>query len=113
MKNQGKKNRLLLIQKKSDVRNAANQVIGGWNTMLTRWGEYRGDTGRSAIRAQETGVPLNINRVSWRINYTPVGITEDMRVNAKGVLYDIRGIRHDEQGRDYTDLICEQGGNNG
>ena len=113
MKNQGKKNKLLLIQSKGTARDAANQIIPTWMTTMQRWGEYRGDSGRSAIRAQEGGIALNVNRVSWRINYTPIGITEAMRVNAKGVLYDIRGIRHDEQGKDYTDLICEQGGNNG
>lgn len=111
---QGKKNCKLLIQRKTGVRNDANQQVDSWILHIERWGEYRGDTGRSAIRAQEGGLPVNVNRVSWRINYSPnAGITEDMRVNARGVLYDIRGIRHDEGDKKYTDLICEQGGNRG
>ena len=112
--NQGKKNVKLLIQRKTGARNAANQEINSWLTHVERWGEYKGDTGRSAIRAQEVGLPVNVNRVSWRVNYSAnAGITEGMRVNARGVLYDIRGIRHDEAGKTYTDLICETGGNNG
>jgi SPP1 family predicted phage head-tail adaptor len=111
---QGKKSRLLLIQRNVGARDALNQPVPSWITHVQRWGEFRGDTGRSAIRAQEVGVPISTVRVSWRINYSPnAGITEGMRVNARGVLYDIRSIRHDEGERKFTDLICEQGGNNG
>lgn len=111
---QGKKNRYVAIEHKVGTRNEYNQVVDTWFPLIWRWAEILGDTGRSSIRAAEDGLPVNVNRVSIRINYDKQKLVkEDMRVTYMGTVYDIRGIRHDEAKRKFTDLICEEGGNNG
>lgn len=111
---QGKKNHKLLIQAKQGVRNEYNQVVDIWTTAMERWGNYSAPTGRGAIRnAALEGVPVNVTQCSWNINYTPEGITQGMRVNKKGVLYDIVGVHHDHNTKKDTYLVCTQGGNHG
>lgn len=110
----GKKNRYGCIEHKSDVRDAYNNVVSTWVPLLWRWAAIAGDSGRSSIRAAESGQPINVNRVSIRINYDrDKVIRENMRFVLPGIVYDIRGIRHDEAKREFTDLICEEGGNSG
>jgi SPP1 family predicted phage head-tail adaptor len=108
----GSRNRKIQIQRKAEGFDAANQEVTGWVPFLDRWARPLTATGMAAVRAADTGVPMTPGRYSWRINYTP-SITEGMRVNYKGMTFDIRDIRHDLANREYTDLVCESGGNDG
>ena len=109
----GDRNRRIAIERHSTVMDEANQEIDGWEHVMYRWARPLTATGMAAVRAQEDGIGLSPGRYSWRINYTPVGIDEGMRVNYKGMFFDIRDIRHDLANREHTDLVCEFGGNNG
>ena len=111
--NRGARNRLLVIEKRVDGVDAANQPLDDWEFVMRRWGESKTASGMAAVRAAEQGVTAVPGRYSWRINYTPDGIDIGMRANYKGVLFDIRDIRHDHANREHTDLVCEQGGNDG
>lgn len=110
----GKKNRKIVIQKKAGARDAANQPVDTWVFFRDRWANFSGDNGRSAIRNSQEGIALATNRVSFRINHDRARLfTTDMRIVMDGLIYDIRAVRHDEARRQYTDLIAEEGGNNG
>jgi phage head-tail adaptor, putative, SPP1 family len=111
--NVGERNRFLHVEKRSSGVDAANQPIDVWELVMKRWGKPLTSPGMSAVRAAENGVNASPARYSWRINFTPNGIDVGMRVNYKGVIFDILDIRHDYATREYTDLVCEQGGNNG
>ena len=111
--NRGERNRLIHIEKRVAGKDAANQPIDAWQFVMRRWSKPLTATGMAAVRAAESGVPATPTRYSFRINYTPTGINEGYRVNDHGVFYDIRDIRHDHANREYTDLVCEHGGNNG
>lgn len=108
----GKLNRWVAIEKRTGAVDALNQPTDTWELVEERWANFKGQTGMGASRAQE-GVTKDISAVSWRIRYCPVGIDAGMRVNHGGIFYDIRGVRHDEERQEWTDLVCERGGNNG
>ena len=111
--NVGNRTRRILIERRTGAADAANQPIDAWEPVMGRWGRPLTATGMSAVRAAEQGVQASPGRYSWEIAFTPEGIDVGMRVNYKGVIFDIRDIRHDYANRDYTHLVCEQGGNNG
>lgn len=108
----GKRNRLVLIEKREDGVNAMNQPSDTWETAYERWGRPMTKTGMSVINSIQEGINANAVPYSWEISYTP-GIDVGMRVNHKGTIYDIIDIRHDEQAREYTHLVCNFGGNRG
>ena len=110
--NRGSRNRRLHILKPGTARNAANQLIGGYEPFLERWGESRTSTGMAVVRQLESGVPHVPGRYSWRINYTPQ-VTRDMRVRYKEFYYTILDARHDHANREFTDLVCEEVIDNG
>ena len=109
----GDRNRLISIEKLTGAVDGANQEIEAWQFVIKRWARILTATGMAAVRSSQQGIPLVPGRYSFRINYTPTGINEGYRVNDHGVFYDIRDIRHDHANREYTDLVCEHGGNNG
>lgn len=111
--NRGERTRLIEIEKRTDGKDAANQPLDVWVFVMRRWGKPLTASGLSAVRSAEEGVPVTPGRYSWRINYTPTGIDVGMRANYKGTFFDIRDIRHDFATKEYTDLVCEQGGSDG
>lgn len=111
-------NRQLVIEGPVTERDELNQTIAGWQLIDTVWANIKGDTGMSSIRqsAAADGITRNINNYSIRIRYYPTGLTSGMRcwvVGEPDVYYDIKQIRHDRARREWTDLVCEEGGNNG
>ena len=112
----GEYNRLITIQEKTGVRNAANQLIDQWVQFGNkRWAKIIGQSGMGVVRmaAQASaGVEISANNYVFRIRYTEA-ITADMRVLHRGVVYDIKQVKIDEARRDWVDLVCETGFNNG
>ncbi len=111
--NRGERNRLLVIEKLTDAVDEANQPIGGWAFVMRRWGKPLTATGMASVRGSVAGIAAAPVRYSWRINYTPTGIDTGMRAVYRGAIFNIQEVRHDHGGREYTDLVCEEGGNNG
>lgn len=110
----GKMRTKLLIQERTGETDAANQPLDNWVTLFEVWSQPRSATGMAAVRATMQGVPDAPSKVSFRIRYRE-NITEAMRVVVKRnmVVYDIRDIRFDLENQEWTDLVCETGGNNG
>ncbi|HEX8586172.1 MAG TPA: phage head closure protein [Allosphingosinicella sp.] len=112
----GELNRMIAIEQRGAVLDEANQSIDAWTAVPglgALWARPLTANGMSSVRAAQEGIPVSPGRYSWRIRYRPVGITTDMRVNHKGMFFDIRDIRHDIEHHDWTDLVCELGGNDG
>lgn len=112
----GKLRRKLIIQQRAVGVNAANQAVGTWQPYLEVWAQPMTASGMAAIRAQDQSVNAVPTKYSWRLRYKRPGvITTDMRAVDKenGMVFDIRDIRYDLADRNYMDLVCETGGNNG
>lgn len=109
----GEYNRKIIIAERTATKDALNQPIDLWLPKYTPWAKILSATGMAAVRASQEGLPTVPTKYSFRIRYKPVGITTAMRVEYKGLFYDIRDIRHDHDRKDHTDLVCELGGNSG
>lgn len=108
----GERNRLISIEKLVPGKDAVNQPIEVWTLHKQRWARPLGNTGMATIRSAEQGVQVAPGKYSWRCNFH-LDSTEAMRVVYKGMIFDIKEIRHDLHRRQWTDLVCETGGNRG
>jgi SPP1 family predicted phage head-tail adaptor len=64
------------------------------------------------VSGEQNGVEASVTRYSMRIRYRP-GIDAGMRVLLAGVPYDITSVQMDEDRREWTDLVCNRGANDG
>ena len=107
----GKLNRRITIQQLAAGQDAAGQPVQTWVDVATVCANVAGATGLATIK--NTGdVSAAIKRYSIRIRFRE-GLDEGMRVLLGAVPFDIREVRMDYAGREWTDLVCEQGGSNG
>jgi phage head-tail adaptor, putative, SPP1 family len=109
----GEYSRKIKISKRDPGVDAANQPLDNWLLVLSPWAKPRGATGMGAVRSAMEGVDVSTTMYSFRINYRPAGIDTGMRLEDHGTFYDIRKIVHDVDKHEWTDLVCEAGGNNG
>jgi head-tail adaptor len=113
MNNKRKRNRRIDIERPSGELDGANQPTGTYVRVVSRWGYVLGKTGMATIRGAEGGIPAAPGMYSWEVQFDPEVYDTSMRVNYKGRYFDIKEIRHDFAGREYTHLVCELGANNG
>jgi SPP1 family predicted phage head-tail adaptor len=110
----GEYTRKIKIAERGVEVDALNQPLDAWTIKFQLWSKPRSKTGMSSVRAAEAGINASPTLYSFRINYRPTGITTAMRVeDGDGNLFDIREIIHDIANHEWTDLVCETGGNNG
>lgn len=78
------------------------------------WANAMGASGMASIRqsSSQDGVARSLNSYSFRIRYRPA-VTADMRLVCGGEIFDIKQVRHDLAERLWTDLVCEQGADDG
>lgn len=111
----GALNRKILVQKRTQVQNETGQVTDSWVDVGSYWAWIKTVNGISAARGltgSQDGVTVSISPYSFRIRYRP-SVTDDMRVVYGGLNFDIKQVRHDLADHDWTDLVCEEGGNDG
>lgn len=115
----GSLNRLIVIEQRAPGKDAANRPNGAWTEFKRKWTDIKGATGMGAIRQPDTdGVTRTINQYSFRIRFDR-SVTNDMRVRevindvVQDQAYDILQVRHDFAKREWSDIVCEVGGNNG
>lgn len=110
----GSRNCLGNIEKRTAGTGPLNQPLNTWEAHIEGvWADIRGAGGLGAIKEAEGGVPDGGNVYSIRIKFRPTGVDEGMRYNHNGRLFNIVKIRHDFNGREWTDLICVLGANDG
>lgn len=107
----GDLNRQIIIQKRVAGIDSLNQPNGAYTAYKTCYANIRGDTGMGAIRE---GMTASVTAYSFRIRYD-LSITDDMRVSLAGDIFDIvqGGVKHDKADKNWTDMVCHLGGNNG
>lgn len=112
----GSLNRLIRIERRLAGEDAAGQPHEGWDPtpVAEVWANVKGATGMASIRqtSPQDNVAASVNSYSLRIRYRE-GIDAGMRVVLNGTPFDIKQVRMDYAGREWTDLVCEQGGNDG
>lgn len=106
----GSLNRRIVIQSRDAGTDDAGQPVQTWTTLATVWANVKGATGMGSIRGSLDGV--EVNAYSFRIRYrTDVDAAE--RVVFGGQNYDVKSVRHDHAGREWTDMVCEVSDANG
>lgn len=110
----GSLNRRIIIQQRGSAQDPGGQPIDGWTEVAKPWAWIKGQTGMGVGRqmAGEGTVATSLNVYSFRIRYR-LAITNAMRVLYDGQALDIKHVRHDLAGREWTDLVCEMGANDG
>jgi SPP1 family predicted phage head-tail adaptor len=110
----GELNRQIVIQSRDAGEDAAGQPVDTWTTLATVWANVRGATGMGSIRqsANQDGVAVELNSYSFRIRYR-TDVDAAKRVVFGGQNFDVKQVRHDHAGKEWTDLVCEVGGNDG
>lgn len=108
----GTLNRRISIQRRVSGTDDAGQPLPGWESVVDVWAHVRGQTGMGTITGLQDNVAASIERYSIRIRYRE-GLDAGMRVVYGAQIFDIRQIRMDFERREWTDLVCELGGNDG
>ena len=108
----GSLNRRITIQQRETGHDDAGQPTSSWADVVTLWANIAGQTGMGSITRAQDDIPASIERYSFRIRYRE-GITAGMRVLHNGQAFDIRQVRMDFAGHEYTDLVAELGGADG
>lgn len=116
----GSLNRRIRISRRVGGTDEAGQPLDNWETVAEVWASPAGQTGMGAIRqsGMQQNVEASINAYSWRLRYLD-GLDAGMRVEELrngvpfGTPFDIKLVRMDLKSREWTDLVCEQGGSAG
>ncbi len=84
----GRLNTRITIEQPSESRSATGAVVTTWSTLATVWAEVVPLRGREFYAAQAVQAETDVKyRIRWRDDVTP-----KMRINASGVLHDIRAV---------------------
>lgn len=109
----GKLNRRIVIQKRAQIQDETGQVMDAWVEVAKLWAWVKTQTGMGSLRNDQAGsVSMSLAAYSFRIRYRP-SVTDDMRVIYGGLYFDIKQVRHDLADHEWTDIVCEEGGNAG
>ncbi|GAB1837322.1 hypothetical protein MyNCGM121_41020 [Achromobacter xylosoxidans] len=106
------------IEQRGNGSDAAGQPNGAWEEVATVRADPRGQTGMGSITRNQGNLGASIGVYSFRIRFRR-GIDQGMRVvelfdgQPVGDPFDIKNVLMDYAGRQWTDLVCEQGGGDG
>lgn len=106
----GRLNQRIHIQAIGEAYDELGEPIPGtWQDIAVVWADIRHLSGLEAVKSN---VDVSIIKASIRIRYRP-GITAAMRIIHNTTVYDIQAVLMDAAGRQFTDLICQAGANQG
>lgn len=110
----GNLNRRITIQKLTQVQLPSGQVKDEWVEVAKVWAWVKTQSGMAVARQTgvSDGVAQSLNSYSFRIRHR-TDVTDDMRIMYGGLYFDIKQIRHDLAGHEWTDLVTEEGGIDG
>lgn len=106
---------LVTLQRLTGTQDAANEVIpDSWTDVYTN--VRASILHQSGAEANRAAAPTSVVKASIRIRYSADRVTTldaGMRVVHGDVLYDVKAVLPDLQGRQHIDLVCETGANRG
>lgn len=108
----GTLNRRVKLQSRAKSKDAAGQPKSKWTTVAELWANISCSSGMGAITRMQENVPVSAEKYSIRIRFRQ-GVTAGMRILYGTQAFDIGQVRMDFSGRQWTDLICELGANDG
>lgn len=103
------KSQITIQAKTTSVDEYGEPLPGVWTDVATVWADIKHISGMETLRS---GVELSVVRASIRIRYR-TGLSAGMRAVHGARVYDIRAALPDEASREYVDLVCEIGANQG
>jgi len=113
----GDYNRSIRIETRSGAKDTSGQLLDDWVVLHARlWAKVKGESGMATIRraGENSGIMTTGVRKSLRIRYrTDIDVGMRAVLISTGVIFDILQVQHDDAGREYTDLVCEVGNNDG
>ncbi|WP_250467635.1 phage head closure protein [Caballeronia sp. GAFFF2] len=105
----GDLNRRVRIERNGGGFDDLGQPIEGWMEVATVWGNVRMLTGKETLTSD---ADVGTASASIRIRYR-TDITNGMRAIVDGVIFNILQPLPNIAARDYTDLACSTGSNDG
>lgn len=106
----GKLKDWITIQQPGSVRDDLGQPIPGWPTLDSMWADIRFPSGLTAAHAD---APVSTIKASIRIRHRTDVLPTMRVVDDEGRIYDIKAVVPNKQSRQYVDLVCETGANDG
>lgn len=104
-------NRRITIQKRTQEQLLGGPPANSWADVKSVWAWHKPLNGRTGLAGS---ISTAINGNSWRIRFNKdLELDTSMRVSYSGKYFRITRVVYDYDGRDYIDLICEEGGKNG
>jgi SPP1 family predicted phage head-tail adaptor len=112
--NSGKRRRRISIQQRNPATppDSFGQPADDWVEVTPAWAWIKGVSGVKGLEVSSNGISVSTGRYSMRIRYRE-DLTSAMRVVLNGEIYNIQGVLPDRDGRQYVDLVCEIGANQG
>lgn len=105
----GDLNRRVVIQRRAAEQDSLGQPVEAWEDVAPVWASMLFVTGKEyALASGEVSRAEVSIRVRWRTD-----LTARMRIVHAGVNYNILAVLPDMVGREYVDLPCSTGANNG
>ena len=105
----GRLNCAIVIQRLVTGQDELGQPNAAWVDVASEWANIAHKSGLETIRAGEL---VSVVQTSIRIRYR-TDLDAGMRVVYGALVYDIRAVMPDLSGRQFTDLVCTVGANNG
>lgn len=99
----------ITLQQRGGTQDAIGQPVLTWADVATVWADVRYLNGLEIVKAD---AEISVARASVRIRYR-LGVTAAMRVLHDGRVLDIKAVLPDATGREYLDLACQAGANQG
>jgi len=105
----GKRNRLIVIQKRTGARDELNQPVNEWVKVAETLANIRYINGTEFVTSNRE---VSKATASMRIGYRE-DLDATMRVLHRGAIYSIEAVLPDMGSRKYVDLAVSAGVNNG
>lgn len=106
----GTLNRRVLLQRLVETPTGTGGTTQAWVDIAQVWAHLRHQSGMEVVRS--AAVPVSVVKASIRIRFRE-DIDATCRALYGGTIYSILAVIHDSVGREYVDLVCETGQNNG
>lgn len=99
----------VLLQRLVETPTGTGGSAKTWQDIGPEWANIRHQTGAEVMRGE---VPVSVAKQSIRIRFR-ADIDATCRVVYEGAIFDIRSVLPDLVTREYVDLVCETGQNEG
>jgi head-tail adaptor len=111
----GTLNRRIRINRREAGTGPGGEPIDNWLPVFRRLrARPMTQKGMATIAGLQGGeVAASVNSYSWEIRYRPTGIDVGMQLVYQGIAFDIISLKHDFERHQWTNIICQQGGNAG